>query len=87
MTTEPVTSASTRLSVIRNVILFFPAFIAISISLHDVRFTLALAAGELGLLTYFVRLARSHVVLQCLMALVTLVRLCGVFVIGSELHG
>jgi hypothetical protein len=86
MKSETATVAPTQISMLRAVIIFFPAFIGASIALHDLRITLALAAVHLGLITYFVRLTRGHMRIQFLLILATLVTLGGVFAVSSKLH-
>jgi hypothetical protein len=86
MTNEQITAAPSRVSPFRTLILFFPALIAMSVALHDLRITLALGAVNLGLVTYFVRLNRGHILIQCLLVLATLIALVGMFSIGSKLH-
>jgi hypothetical protein len=86
MKSETPTIAPAQISMLRTVIIFFPAFIGASIAWHDLRITLALAAVHLGLITYFMRLNRRHIRIQILLVLATLVTLGGVFVVGSKLH-
>jgi len=86
MKIETPTIGPTQNSILRTIIIFFPALIGFSVAWRDLRITLALAAVHLGLITYFMRLNRRNIRIQILLVLAIFVTLGGTFFIGSSLH-